>query len=280
MTPEDSAPAAAEPPKSAESPGALIRRTRERAGLSLEDLAGQIKLTKSTLDALERDDFPQLGQPVYVRGYYRKCAKVLPLSESDLIGAYEARVKPVAPVAPQRIPLAGGVSSGAAQGQPRQTLIIVVALGVLIGGLYWFAGDDGGLRPAAMSQTQVTEVPIPAAPEVAPAEPPAAVEAPGAETPVAETPAATAAETVEPVAPPNQLTLLFLEASWVRIEDSRNKTLLIGLVRAGEKQALNGEPPYTAFIGNARKVRAEFKGQPFDFTRHIQANDTARFTVP
>ncbi|MEK6805103.1 MAG: RodZ domain-containing protein [Pseudomonadota bacterium] len=278
MTPEAPAPVVDETPAASESPGALIRRTRERAGMSLEDLAGQIKLSKTTLDALERDGFAQLGQPVYVRGYYRKCAKVLPLSEQQLIAAYETRVKPVAPVTPQRIPLAGGVSSGAAQGQSRQTLIIVAAVGVLIGGLYWFSGGETQ-RSVTKPAAQITEVPMAAA-DVAPAE--SQIVEPVALPPVAEaTPVETpAAIHAEPAAPANQLTLQFLEASWVRIEDSRNKTLLIGLVRAGEKQALNGEPPYTAFIGNARKVRAEFNGQPFDFSRHIQGNDTARFSVP
>ncbi len=213
---------------------------------------------------------------------------MLPLSEQELIAAYEARVKPALLVAPQRIPLAGGVSHGAVQGQSRQTLIIVIVFGVLVGGLYWFSGGEtqrADIKPAA----QITEVPVAAADatptEAQTAESPVA-EATPAETPppastqIVEPPAVANAAPAEPAVPANQLTLQFLEASWVRVEDSRNKTLLIGLVRAGEKQALNGEPPYTAFIGNARKVRAEFNGQPFDFSRHIQANDTARFIVP
>lgn len=268
--------AAAEPASIAESPGQMIRRVRERAGMSLEDLAGQIKLSRSTLDALERDDFAHLGQPVYVRGYYRKCAKILPLSEQELLAGYEARVAPSAPQALRRIPLAGGVSSGAVPGQQRQLMVAVIAVGVVIGLLYWLARGDSDVRTEVRPALQVDELPISAATDSSTATTPSAETA--APEPAVETPTAVA-ETA-PAVPPNQLALQFIEASWVRVEDSRNKTLLIGLVRAGEKQLLQGEPPYTAFIGNARKVRAEFNGQPFDFARHIQPNDTARFTVP
>ena len=78
------------PTSSRQGPGRLVREARERARLSTEDLAAQIKLARVTLDAIERDDFAQLNEPVYVRGYYRKLAKVLPVTEAELISAYEA----------------------------------------------------------------------------------------------------------------------------------------------------------------------------------------------
>jgi cytoskeleton protein RodZ len=80
---------------------------------------------------------------------------------------------------------------------------------------------------------------------------------------------------------PNQLVLEFSEASFVRVEDGRAKTLAIGLVRGGERHALDGQPPYTVFLGNANNVKVFFSGQPVDFSAHVnRQNDTARFTVP
>jgi cytoskeleton protein RodZ len=82
-------------------------------------------------------------------------------------------------------------------------------------------------------------------------------------------------------AAPHQLLLEFSEASFVRVEDSRSRTLAIGLVRGGERQALEGTPPYTVFLGNAQNVKVHFGGAPVDFSAHInRQNDTARFTVP
>ena len=69
----------------------MIREARERTHLSLDDMAAHTKLARATLEALERDDYGALLEPVYVRGYYRKCAKVLEMDEAQLIAAYNAQ---------------------------------------------------------------------------------------------------------------------------------------------------------------------------------------------
>lgn len=260
---------AASPDTATASPGALLRQARERAGLGVEDLAGQLKLARNTLEALERDDFAALSEPVYVRGYYRKIAKLLEISDQDLVAAFDARVKPskTAP-ALQRIPLAGGVAAGASRRAYGPGLGLGLAALAAIGLLLVFARID---PPRRLSETGVA----PAAP---------AAQQPAVSEPAAEPQPAGAV--AEPAAPPpagvpNQLVLEFSEASFVRVEDSRNKTLAIGLVRGGERQVLNGQPPYTVFLGNAQNVKLSFGGAPVDFSSHINAqNDTARFTVP
>lgn len=258
------------------SPGTLLRQARERAGLGAEDLAGQLKLAKGTLEALERDDFAALSEPVYVRGYYRKIARVLPVAESELINAYNARTKP-APVAQplRRLPLAGGVAAGTSRHSrgPGIGLIVagVIGIGIAIG----LATREPTQRlagPRSAEPARTDALPTQAAPLVAPAAAPAAQAGPDAPT---ATPAPDIAGT------PNQLVLEFSEASFVRVEDSRSKTLAIGLVRGGERHALDGTPPYTVFLGNAQNVKVSFSGQPVDFSAHInRQNDTARFTVP
>jgi cytoskeleton protein RodZ len=84
-----------------------------------------------------------------------------------------------------------------------------------------------------------------------------------------------------PAAGREALVLELAESSFVRVEDSRGRTLAIGLVRAGERQSLEGRPPYTLFLGNARHVKVFYGGAPVDFSAHVNPqNDTARFTVP
>lgn len=276
-----------------ENPGQTLRRARERAGFSIEDLAAQLKLTRATLEALEADDFETLHEPVYVRGYYRKCSKVLPVTAAELIAAYDVHVKPVAPASPRRVPLAGGAnmptSSSSGGG-----LYLAIGAGLLFGIALWLGSGES----PAPAPIKPATVPVAAEPEPLPSVPDTPVET---AVPVTPDPAATTAtvatpvETTEtvvvlppppaPVTPPaaavasETLTMNFTEASWVRVEDARNKMLLIGLVRAGERKVLKGEVPYTVFIGNAQKVQVEFRGKLFDFSRYVQ-NDTARFTVP
>lgn len=285
------APAPAEPVSPA-SPGRLLRQARERAGLGAEDLAGQLKLAKGTLEALERDDFLALSEPVYVRGYYRKIAKVLPVPEADLIAAYDALSKPAATTpAMRRIPLAGGVAAGTSRQHRGQGLWVAAGVLILVGILFALAEREPPQRlvpveapvpenaPAVPAPAPESAAPVTsAAPSVAPDSAPSAAAAAPAATVPTPAPAATAPP---PAAVPDQIVLEFSESSFVRIEDSRGRTLAIGLVRGGERQALDGQPPYTVFLGNAQNVRVFFNGQPVDFSPHINSqNDTARFTVP
>lgn len=300
------------------SPGALLKQARERAGLGPDDLAGQLKLAKGTLEALERDDFAALSEPVYVRGYYRKIAKLLPVSEAELIAAYNARSKPArTSPALQRIPLAGGVAAGTSRQYKGQGIAIAVIVAVVVGVLLLIADRQPTPRlaetPAAPVSEPVVEGPTPAAtpdapppvasapvaPVPAPAsEPRASSVRPGAGTVSETAPAAAPATTpvipattkaapgpapavTAPAAPADSLALEFGDASFVRVEDSRGRTLAIGLVKAGEKPVLTGRPPYTVFLGNAQSVKVFYNGQPVNFSPHInQQNDTARFTVP
>lgn len=138
----------AEAPLSSASvgPGRVIRQARERARLGIEDLATQTRLARSTLEALERDDFSQLNEAVYVRGYYRKCAKVLNLPEAELIAAYDKLYAPKNAPMPTKLLIGHSGSTMGTQpgggGASSWTLIIVIA--AMLGAGAWFLTQDTG----------------------------------------------------------------------------------------------------------------------------------------
>lgn len=70
------------------SPGHLVQRERERQAMSVEALAESASLSLSVVEALEGEQFDALPDRVYVRGYYRKCARVLGMAEQTLMDAY------------------------------------------------------------------------------------------------------------------------------------------------------------------------------------------------
>ena len=70
-------------------PGARLRRQREQAGLSEQQVAEQLNLDVTVVSALERDDFAALGAPVFVRGHMKRYATLLGLAADDVLGAYE-----------------------------------------------------------------------------------------------------------------------------------------------------------------------------------------------
>lgn len=188
------------------SPGALIRRARERARLAPEELAAQTKLARNVLDALERDDFNTLNEPVYVRGYYRKCAKVLEIPERDLINAYETTVAPRAPALPAKLRLASGTDLGNNNRLPVSFAAMFAVGAVILCALIWFArGEPSNAVPPTVSakadamtpeNAPHASVPPPAEESVTPA---ATELTPAASAPVAMTPAPTQTTALTPV---------------------------------------------------------------------------------
>ncbi|HET7314676.1 helix-turn-helix domain-containing protein [Salinisphaera sp.] len=72
------------------TPGEILREGRLSHDYSIDDLCAQTKLNARTVEALEDNDFGALSQPVFARGYYRQCAKVLDLDVDRLMAAYTA----------------------------------------------------------------------------------------------------------------------------------------------------------------------------------------------
>jgi cytoskeleton protein RodZ len=255
------------------SPGNTIREARQRAGVSAADLAAQIRLSRATLEALEADDFDTLAEAVYVRGYYRKCAKVLGLSGDLLIAAYEARARPREPVAPQRVPLAGGTvhtrrGRGPMLVAAALLLLLVIAAAVLL------LGRQSMVVEEAAAPVMMAPVPPPVAPAplvTMPRQIDVPAEEPAAEEAAPEEPAAT---------PAAQLTLTFNENSWVRVEDAEGRVLLAGLSRSGERHTLTGTPPLAVSLGYAPGVTMQYDGRSVDLRPHIRHNNTASLTVP
>jgi cytoskeleton protein RodZ len=70
-------------------PGARLRRQREIAGLSEQQVAEQLNLDSAAVTAIERDDYAALGAPVFVRGHLKRYAALVGLPEDDVVGAYD-----------------------------------------------------------------------------------------------------------------------------------------------------------------------------------------------
>lgn len=199
-------------------PGAKIREARQQAGLSMGELATQLRLTVATLEALETDDFQTLREPVYVRGYYRKVAKLLPLKEEDLIAAYDRIAAPRAAVAamPSKLLLASSESEGRGpRALLRWLLVAVIALVLIAAGRLLLLRHERTPSSTAVaevaapaSQTAVPETPAPggataAASEPAAAAPPTPASASSSQHPPAAGPAPSAANapTPQPMSP-------------------------------------------------------------------------------
>ena len=75
--------------------GAALRQAREAAGLSVEQVATQLRMTVRAVANLESDDWSSLGAPVFVRGQLRSYARLLGVDLGPMME--QASQAPVAP---------------------------------------------------------------------------------------------------------------------------------------------------------------------------------------
>ncbi len=282
------------------SPGQTIRRARTDAGYAAEDFAAQLKLSRNTLEALENDDYATLREPVYVRGYYRKCAKLLNLPEDELIAAYEKRARPKAPAIPSKIPVVdGGIETRSGGGGLRWLIGLIVVAGAFAAVAWYLQQENTGFTNTLSTDTTPPVVQPLSGPTLGerPADDSLAggdrseIDAEDSEgesldaTNEAPPPAATAetlaGENAEQGASgAGALTLRFEDNSWVRIQDADGRMLLSGLVRKGTTRTLDGKPPFALFLGYAPGVSVQYQGRAIDLAPVTRDNNTANLTVP
>lgn len=269
-----------------ESPGRILKAAREKKGLSIEKLAGETLLSADTLTALEADDFERLSQAVFVRGYYRKCAKVLDLPEDDLLSAYVAHAGPEKPLPanPEQLSV---IPQDVTPHSWRGLGLILAVLALLLAllGVWWLmpTGSDGDYAAQDDLLTDAGHM-IPAIPEDSGggvAEEPAPAEE--IEETVEPPPAAETTES-PPVADDanesgTQLRLRFNQRSWVEVRDAGGTRLLEDVPPAGSERVVSGRPPYEVMLGNAPGVEILFDGEPVVFDDRIRGDNTARLRV-
>lgn len=143
------------------SPGRTLRHTRERLGLSVTDVANQIKFATRQIDALEADDFQQLQGATFLRGFVRSYAKILQLDAQPLLEQLPLDKS----VQQQLTPASVKMPFPAMLPSRRQNLIwsgaaILLAV-ILVGFGLWHSSTPRSLSEMAQKQSKDARVEIP-----------------------------------------------------------------------------------------------------------------------
>lgn len=249
------------------SVGATLRAARERAGLSLADVAGHLKFAPRQIEALEADDFIHLPEMPFVRGFVRNYAKLLQIDSAPLLLALpDAPTKTVDELLVMRsknVPFPGVYVA-------RKYNIVWLAGGLVVAlVLAIFVWLSNGTN--AVFKTKIVEVSLPAS----------ATPATQATT-VVDSSAAQVTPVVASAEPARLVTLVrmvFEEDAWVEVMDKDGVVLMAQLNWAGSERNVRGtNPPFTVKIGNASKVQLFYKGRQVDLTPHNRAG-VARLTL-
>lgn len=69
--------------------GEQLRRTRESAGLRIEDIVAETKVSKSILEALEDGNFKFLPEKVFCRSFVAQYARTIGIDETPLLSSFD-----------------------------------------------------------------------------------------------------------------------------------------------------------------------------------------------
>ena len=92
---------------SRESPGSILSTARKELKWSIEDVAANLNLRVTVIEALEADDYTNLPGPTFVRGYQRSYARLLGIDEDKVVETDNLMSMPSATIAPTVKPTVG-----------------------------------------------------------------------------------------------------------------------------------------------------------------------------
>jgi len=150
--------------------GQQLTAAREARGMTADDVAKRLRIRAMFVDALEREDWPAVGEPVYARGFLKNYAKLVGLDAEAAAAALDSAYFDFAPR--PDVPLPDREEFAAAH-RPAQHVganWFVVATGVvaavmLIAVIWNFFGlSHGGSEPEIAAP--ISPAPATAAPSV------------------------------------------------------------------------------------------------------------------
>lgn len=282
------------------TPGALLKRERERAALTVQQAAEDLHLDPWIIEAIEENRFLALGAPVYARGHLRKYATRLGLPVDDIVKRYEALQD--RPQEADPIPAAVAAPIRPPRRSLKRPAWIATSIAAIACGGYFafhFLSNREAASPVALTASApVPEAPVSSTPsneeteaDSAPAAADTAAEPQSTPTDVAPSageaaaperapPARTEPTANEPsaAAAPIRVRLEFTGESWAEVYDATGARLLFGMGTPQRVRTLVGVPPIQVNLGAASAVSLQINGESAAIPRR-DGRESARFTI-
>ncbi len=121
-----------------DTPGKLLRQSREQQELSVEDIYKRIHLEPKIIQAIEADDYSNIPTATYARGYLRSYAKTLGLDADHIVSLYNGDN---APPPPEILPEVKPPSQVSSSDKPVKAFTYLISLGLVLLLLIWYQGN-------------------------------------------------------------------------------------------------------------------------------------------
>jgi cytoskeleton protein RodZ len=285
-------------------PGARLKAAREAAGLSIDQVAQQLKLAQRQVKALEDENFAELPGRTFSRGFFRNYARLVNLDADELLEHLpDAAITPSL-VAPTLHSTAAMIAELPSEGVGKRANftrwlipLALVACVVAAATYEWYRGGLATLAEAprigvradgadARSNAGAAiALPNPLTREAPPPQEIAAgsadEKAPAVVAAAEPTPVTTVAEVQQPAASAIDapIVLTYSGPSWTEIRDRNGQLLISRLVAANSIEPVRGAQPFDIVLGNAPAVTLTYRGKSVDLSPHTRQN-VARLTLP
>jgi cytoskeleton protein RodZ len=249
-----------------------MARAREALGLSIADVALQLKFAARQIEALERGRYQDLPAGTFARGMVRAYARLLKIDPEPLIG----RIAPHVTAPDNTVAVAVVRRSIPIVDTRRRSNLVYAALSLGILGVVAAIAIEWQ-RESARASRMTFVAPAQAPAEVAPKKSEAVAVAAAAEArPLKEEAPSAVAGTL--AQGERRIVMRFEAESWVEIRGAGGRLLTTDHNRAGTQRTVDGRPPFTLIIGNAQHVRVSYDDRPVDLSPHVKV-EVARFTL-
>jgi len=297
------------------TPGQILSEGRREVGLTQQDVAEQLNLRIGVIEALEADQIDSSLSLTFTKGYLRSYARLLGLSEQEVLDSFHA-------LADSQVQVAEMQSfSQKVQRDQQESRLLVISMVILLliaaSLVAWWWQQHKATQPelyhppvtqlepqsevvesVAKTEQLDTEASTETLPDAASSnerEPDRQLIEQAAETvevqqlqPAAEP----VAESVQLDAPAENLlpeptadsgltalVLTFSADCWVEIFDSTGSRLAVGVKKAGRVMPVEGVPPFKLKLGVPSVVAIEYAGKAYPF-EVASPGQMLRLTIP
>ncbi|GLS84042.1 RodZ domain-containing protein [Paraferrimonas haliotis] len=280
------------------SVGQMLQEARTAEGMTVEQVANRLKLRVSLISELEQDNFDNIPNNTYVKGYVTNYARVVGLNVSDIQAVLQQQLihtdhdmtsfsrKTSKQALDKRITLVS-------------YLVFLVLFCLLV--LWWIQRDETPVGPdfsqapqeelaaqvavndpiepmneserllqeAAQLESSLTSIAVDAQSDAD-----ASITSVEADKDNASEPEATAA--IEPEYA--VLLIKVAEECWMQVSDASGSMLVNGLKKSGSQIEVSVQPPLNFVIGAPNSVSITLNGETVDLSQY--QDRVARFTYP
>lgn len=266
--------------------GSPLRDAREKAGLSITDVAQSLLIPEDIISAIENSQMDKLPSATFVIGYIRGYARLLNVSADDVIALYNSML----PAAEGQMSPSAFVPDEQKDTNNKTAFVMLVSIVLLLLIAWWFQLDTVTIPEKPYQQDDVSNFTD---------SNDASYDEESAVTDSAEL-------LVEPLIDSNaeivenipateeipseisdnstiqtdELMLTAIGESWCEVFDATGKRLFYQLMNEDEEVKLYGQAPFKVFLGNASQIRIETNKKIVDFEHLIVGNkNIANFTI-